>query len=100
MTATRFAFKKAFLNADPQILEPIMSVTVEVPAQYQSSIMGTLVRRQGSVTKTESNSEFFSITADVPLSQMFGYATELRGETQGMGEFSMEYTRHEAVNPF
>lgn len=47
--------------------------------------MGTLVKRQGSVTKTESSAEFFSITADVPLSQMFGYATELRGETQGMG---------------
>ena len=100
MLATKYAFSQTFLRAGPLILEPIMSVTVEVPLEYQSSIMATLTKRQGSVTNTTSTSEYFTIQADVPLSQMFGYATELRGETQGMGEFSMEYVRHEALNPF
>lgn len=71
-----------------------MDVEVTVPMEYQSSIMGQLVKRRGSVTNTETRSGLFIMNADVPLSSMFGYATELRGSTQGVGEFAMEYKTH------
>ena len=58
-----------------------MNVEVTVPAEYQSSIMGQLVRRRGSITNTMTKTGLFIINADVPLSSMFGYATELRGAT-------------------
>jgi elongation factor G len=63
----------------PSILEPIMDVEVTVPAEYQTGIMGSLVKRRGSITNTETRSGMFILNADVPLSCMFGYATELRG---------------------
>lgn len=56
--------------------------------------MGQLVKRRGTVTNTQSKPGLFILNADVPLSSMFGYATELRGSTQGIGEFSMEYRMH------
>ena len=62
--------------------------------------MGQLVRRRGTITNTESRPGLFILNADVPLAAMFGYATELRGATQGQGEFSMEYRRHAPVNEF
>lgn len=74
-----------------------MDVEVTVPAEYQSSIMGQLVKRRGTVTNTQTKKDLFILNADVPLSEMFGYATELRGATQGIGEFSMEYKMHSPV---
>lgn len=62
--------------------------------------MGQLVRRRGSITNTQTKSGFFILNADVPLAAMFGYATELRGVTQGQGEFSMEYKMHSPVAEF
>ncbi len=62
--------------------------------------MGQLVRRRGSITNTQSKTGLFIINADVPLASMFGYATELRGATQGQGEFSMEYKMHNPVGEF
>lgn len=59
--------------------------------------MGQLVKRRGSITNTETKGGMFIMNADVPLAAMFGYATELRGSTQGIGEFSMEYERHAPV---
>lgn len=59
--------------------------------------MGGLIKRRGSVTNTETKTGLFILNADVPLASMFGYATELRGQTQGIGEFSMEYKKHEPV---
>ena len=56
--------------------------------------MGQLVKRRGNITNTQTRSGLYILNADVPLSSMFGYATELRGSTQGVGEFSMEYTMH------
>ena len=92
--ATKYSCNTAYEKADPIILEPVMDVEVTVPSEYQSSIMGQLVKRRGSVTNTEIKSGLFILNADVPLSAMFGYATELRGSTQGIGEFSMEYKTH------
>lgn len=71
-----------------------MDVEVTVPSEYQASIMGQLVKRRGNVTNTETRQGLFILNADVPLASMFGYATELRGATQGIGEFSMEYKTH------
>ena len=98
--ATRYSFRETFDTGEPQILEPIMDVGVTVPVEYQSAIMGQLVKRRGTITNTEIKTGLFIINADVPLAAMFGYATELRGATQGIGEFSMEYKMHSPVNEF
>jgi|TARA_B110000285_G_C14493806_1_gene325117 elongation factor G len=77
-----------------------MAVEVTVPAEYSGSIMGQLMKRRGSITGTETRAGLFIMTADVPLASMFGYATELRGSTQGIGEFAMEYRKHLPVADF
>ena len=74
-----------------------MDVEVTVPTEYQSNIMSQLVKRRGTITNTQTKTGLFIINADVPLAAMFGYATELRGATQGIGEFSMEYRKHSPV---
>ena len=61
--------------------------------------MGGLMKRKGSITKTETRGDMFTMRADVPLREMFGYAMELRGLTSGEGEFSMEYKSHTPMNP-
>lgn len=98
--ATRDSFRQAFKEAEPSILEPIMDVEVTVPVEYQGGIMGQLVKRRGTVTNTETKAGLFIMNADVPLASMFGYATELRGSTQGIGEFAMEYKRHAPVQDY
>lgn len=76
-----------------------MAVEVTVPqSAYQTAMVG-IAKRRGNVTNTETRSDMFVLNADVPLSQMFGYATELRGFTQGQGEFTLEYRKHEPVPP-
>jgi len=77
-----------------------MNVEVTVPSEYQAPIMGQLVRRRGTITNTQTKTGLFILNADVPLAAMFGYATELRGATQGLGEFSMEYKMHNPVGEF
>jgi len=77
-----------------------MDVEVTVPIEYQQGIMGQLVKRRGTITNTQTKQGFFILNADVPLSTMFGYATELRGSTQGIGEFSMEYRMHAPVGDY
>jgi len=98
--ATRYSCLEVYEKASPLILEPIMSVEVTVPVECQAGVMGQLVRRRGSVTNTETKAGLFVLTADVPLSAMFGYATELRGSTQGVGEFAMEYKTHQPVGEY
>jgi len=77
-----------------------MDVEVTVPTEYQGGIMGQLVKRRGNITNTVTKGGLYIINADVPLAAMFGYATELRGSTQGIGEFSMEYKMHSPVGDF
>ena len=77
-----------------------MDVEVTVPTEYQGSIMSQLVKRRGQVTNTQTKTGLFILNADVPLAAMFGYATELRGATQGIGEFSMEYKMHSPVGDY
>ena len=89
--AARAAFREAYLKSKPAILEPIMRVEVEVPSDYQGSVVGDLNARRGIVHATDCKAELTTITVDVPLAAMFGYATDLRSQTQGRGTFSMEF---------
>jgi len=88
--AGSMAFKEAMLKADPVLLEPIMNVIVTVPEDYMGDVMGDLNSRRGQITGMDSKSGAAKISALVPLSTMFGYATVLRSYTQGRGNFTME----------
>lgn len=95
--ATKYSFRQAFTQGQPAILEPIMFVEVTCPTESYSGVMAGLTKRKGVITYTEGRGDMFIMQATVPLSQMFGYATELRGLTSGQGNYSMEYKNHEAV---
>ncbi|PIA15135.1 elongation factor G, mitochondrial [Coemansia reversa NRRL 1564] len=95
--ATFYAFREAFRASKPRILEPVMTVDVSSPVEFQGNVLGSLNRRKGLIVNTETQEDYCAITAEVPLNNMFGYSTELRSGTQGKGEFTMEYKRHLAV---
>jgi len=83
--ATRYAFHKAMVGANQQVLEPMMDVEVNVNKEIYQGVMAGILKRRGSVTKTETKGDIFCLRADVPLREMFGYAMELRGLTSGEG---------------
>ncbi len=89
--AAKEGFKQAYLKAKPAILEPIMKVEVEVTSEYQGAVVGDLTSRRGMVLGTEMKPDTTTILAEVPLANMFGYATDLRSATAGQGTFSMEF---------
>lgn len=88
--AGSMAFKEAMRKADPCILEPIMKVTVTVPEDYMGDVMGDLNSRRGQIQGMMARGAAQQIDAFVPLSEMFGYATDLRSKTQGRGQYTME----------
>ena len=88
--AGSMAFKEAMAKADPVILEPIMKVTVTVPEEYMGDVMGDLNSRRGMIEGMDAIPGAQQIRAKVPLSEMFGYATDLRSKTQGRGQYVME----------
>ncbi|MCL2002701.1 MAG: elongation factor G [Oscillospiraceae bacterium] len=88
--AGSMAFKEACRNAGPVMLEPIMKVAVTVPEEYLGDVMGDINRRRGMIQGTETLTGAHQVTAHIPLSEMFGYATDLRTYTQGRGVYSME----------
>ena len=88
--AGSMAFKEAMAKADPVLLEPIMKVAVTVPEDYMGDVMGDINARRGQINGMETHSGATKIDASVPLSTMFGYATDLRSRTQGRGVYSME----------
>ena len=96
-TAAIGSFRQAYSNIKKQILEPIMKVSVEGPTEFQGSIIGTLNQRRGMITGTTEEGNYCRIDADVPLSEMFGYSTDLRSQTQGKAEFTMEFAKYGAV---
>lgn len=96
-TAAIGAFKEAFMSARPSIVEPIMKVEVQSPAEFQTSVLGSLNKRRGTINNNENFTGFVIITAEVPLGEMFGYSSELRSLTQGKGEYSMDYLLHRLV---
>lgn len=87
--AGSMGFKDAVKNADPTLLEPVMAVEVAVPAEYIGDVIGTVNARRGSVKSMDDRGGIKIIDADIPLSEMFGYATTLRSATQGRGNYSM-----------
>ena len=88
--AGSMAFKEAMKKADPVILEPIMKVAVIVPEEYMGDVIGDINARRGQIQGMEHRPGAQQINAFVPLSEMFGYATDLRSKTQGRGQYSME----------
>ena len=91
------AFHEAFRKAKPCLLEPIMKVEVEMPTEYQGSIVGDLNSRRGMIMSTENKGNFTVVMANVPLSSMFGYATVVRGLSKGMATFTMEMSHYAPV---
>ncbi|MCB1041529.1 MAG: elongation factor G [Acidobacteria bacterium] len=97
-TAARFAMKQAISKAKPAILEPIMKVDVETPGEYQGSAVGSISSRRGIINGIDSQADGTCIIiASVPLSEMFGYSTELRSLTAGKATFTMEFEKYEAA---
>ncbi len=92
--AGSMAFKEAALKADPVLLEPIMKVEVITPEEYMGDVMGDLNRRRGIVQGMEDTPTGKQIRAEVPLAEMFGYATDLRSMTQGRATYSMEFAKY------
>ncbi len=95
--AGSMAFKEAIRKADPCIMEPIMKVAVVVPDDYIGNVIGDLNSRRGMVGDQESMNGTTRINAEVPLAQMFGYATDLRSKTQGRGQYVMEPSHYAQV---
>ncbi len=94
MTASRMAFREAYRKAGPQILEPVMRVSVEGPGEFQGAIYKSLMQRRGTVLGSTEDAGFARVDADVPLAEMFGYSTDLRSATQGKAEFTMEFSKY------
>jgi len=96
-TAMVQAIRQAFNKASPCILEPVMSVEVEIPNEFQGNTIAELNRRRGMIQSSESDEISTVVRCDVPLQNMFGFSTDLRSSTQGKGEFTMEYKMHDVV---
>jgi elongation factor G len=92
--AARGAFREAYSRAKPIALEPVMKLAVEGPAEFQGAMLKTVMQRRGNVVGTTEETGFTLTEAEVPLSEMFGYATELRSVTQGKAEFTMEFAKY------
>ena len=95
--AGSMAFKEAMRKADPVLLEPIMNVTVTFPEEYMGDVMGDLSSRRGQIRGMDDNYGAKEIKAFVPLSEMFGYASDLRSKTQGRGQYVMEPSHYVEV---
>ena len=94
--ATILAFKQGFMEANPVLLEPIASLKVTVPDKFTGDVMGDLNRRRGRVLGMNSNHNGKQvIEADIPMSELFGYNTDLRSMTGGLGDYSYEFSRYE-----
>jgi elongation factor G len=91
------AINKALQMSDPVLLEPMEAVEVETPEQYMGDVMGNLSSRRGKIEGMEDRSNTKVIKAKVPLGEMFGYATDLRSQTQGRASYTMQFDSYEPV---
>ena len=91
------AFKQAYTKAKPVLLEPIMRVAVECPSEFQGNVMSSINQRRGLIMSSAEDGVFTTVEAEVPLAEMFGYATTLRSMSQGKAEFTMEFSRYSKV---
>ncbi|XP_059174997.1 elongation factor G, mitochondrial-like [Physella acuta] len=92
--ATEMAMKEVFESGMWNILEPVMTVEINAPEEYKTAVIQNIMKRNAVIQGTDSVEGFFTLYCEVPLNDMFGYATELRSLTQGKGEFTMEYSRY------
>ncbi|KAF2271178.1 elongation factor G, mitochondrial [Lojkania enalia] len=97
--ATQQAFRKTFMAANPQVLEPLMKTTITAPNEFQGNIVGLLNKRNAIINDTEIGPEDFTLYADCSLNSMFGFSSQLRAATQGKGEFSMEFSHYSPAPP-
>jgi elongation factor G len=95
--AAMAALREVYSQAQPTALEPIMKLEVVAPEEFQGSIMGQVNQRRGMIQGTSTIEGNVTVMAEVPLTEMFGYSTDLRSATQGKGEFTMEFSRYAAV---
>ena len=93
----RGAFREFYSKGKPVVLEPIMKVSLEGPSEFHGPMVGTLMQRRGMILGTTEADLFTEIEAEVPLAEMFGYATVIRSSTQGKAEFTMEFSRYSTV---
>jgi elongation factor G len=95
--AARGAFRSVYSSAKPQILEPIMKVSVEGPIEFQGAFVRTIMQRRGIIIGTTEEEGFVRVDTEVPLAEMFGYSTDLRSSSQGKAEYTMEFSRYAPV---
>ncbi len=95
--AAMAAMREVYFNAQPTALEPIMKLETVAPEEFQGSLMGGINQRRGVIQGTQTLEGSVTVTAEVPLTEMFGYSTDLRSATQGKGEFTMEFARYAPV---
>ena len=88
------AFRQAYGRAKPILLEPVMKVSVECPSEFQGNVMSSINQRRGLIMSSTEDGVFTTVEGEVPLAEMFGYATILRSLTQGKAEFSLEFSRY------
>lgn len=91
------AMRQAYEKASPTALEPIMKLETTAPEEFQGSVMGQINQRRGIIMGTSTIEGTVTVTAEVPLTEMFGYSTDLRSATQGKGEFTMEFAKYAAM---
>ncbi len=96
-TAAIMGFREAYEKAGAVVLEPIMKLETSAPEEFQGSVMGQINQRRGMIANSQTNEGYAVIEAEVPLTEMFGYSTDLRSATQGKGEFTMEFLKYSAV---
>ncbi|MBD3345810.1 MAG: elongation factor G [Chitinivibrionales bacterium] len=90
-------FWQAYQKAGPEIIEPIMRVSVEGPPEFQGNVIASITQRRGIISSTSEDERISQVEGDVPLSEMFGYSTALRSLTQGKSEFTMEFSHYDRV---
>lgn len=95
--AGSMALKEGFMKAKPVLLEPIMKVEVEIPEDYMGDVIGDISSRRGKIEGMDTVDNLSKVRATVPLSEMFGYATDIRNKTRGQGTFVMEFLHYEEV---
>jgi len=96
-TAAKNALKSVIAKAKPIILEPIMKLETTAPEEFQGVVIGQINQRRGIIVNTNNDAGYVTVEAEVPLKEMFGYSSDLRGMTQGRGEFTMEFLKYAPV---
>ncbi|MCP4002849.1 MAG: elongation factor G [bacterium] len=95
--AARGAFRETYPKAKPTVLEPIMTLSIEGPVEFQGAYIKTIMQRRGQVAGTVEEDGFCTVDAEIPLAETFGYATDLRSASQGKAEFTLEFSRYAPV---